>query len=268
MWQREKKPVVGVFGFSGCAGDQLAIIHMEDELIDFFTSAEIRFYHMAQSHQEVDFVDIALVEGSINTSKQEAELKEIREKANVVVALGTCAAYGGIQYLGDDDSEFKERLKYVYGKDGKDPEFLNMIGEPQGAQPISDFIRVDFTVPGCPVAKENLIPIYTKLICDLKPVKYPYAVCLECKYQGNYCFLLHDKFCLGPITSAGCNARCPSLNISCVGCFGPFEAANYKSMIDKLKEIGLSEEEINRKIMMFGGNTAKEDLGGLKKSKA
>lgn len=268
MWQREKKPVVGVFGFSGCAGDQLAIIHMEDELIDFFTSAEIRFYHMAQSHQEVDFVDIALVEGSINTSKQEAELKEIREKANVVVALGTCAAYGGIQYLGDDDSEFKERLKYVYGKDGKDPEFLNMIGEPQGAQPISDFIRVDFTVPGCPVAKENLIPIYTKLICDLKPVKYPYAVCLECKYQGNDCFLLHDKFCLGPITSAGCNARCPSLNVSCVGCFGPFEAANYKSMIDKLKEIGLSEEEINRKIMMFGGNTAKEDLGGLKKSKA
>lgn len=265
MWQREKKPVVGVFGFSGCAGDQLAIIHMEDELIDFFTSAEIRFYHMTQSHQEVDIVDIALVEGSINTSKQEAELKEIREKANVVVALGTCAAYGGIQYLGDDDSEFKERLKYVYGKDGKDPEFLNMIGEPQGAQPISDFIRVDFTVPGCPVAKENLIPIYTKLICDLKPVKYPYSVCLECKYQGNYCFLLHDKFCLGPITSAGCNARCPSLNVSCVGCFGPFEAANYKSMIDKLKEIGLSEEEINRKIMMFGGNTAKEDLGGFKK---
>jgi len=32
---------------------------------------------MAQSHQEVEHVDVALVEGSINTSKQEAELKEM-----------------------------------------------------------------------------------------------------------------------------------------------------------------------------------------------
>ncbi len=265
MWQRQKKPIVGVFGFSGCAGDQLAIIHMEDELIDFFTSADIKFYHMAQSHQEVDHVDIALVEGSINTSKQEAELKEVREKANIVVALGTCAAYGGIQFLGEDEKEFKERMEYVYGKDGKVPEFLDMIGQPQGARPISDFIKVDFTVPGCPVAKENLVPIYTKLISDLQPVKYPYSVCLECKYQGNDCFLLHGKYCLGPITSAGCDAKCPSFNVSCVGCFGPFEAANYESMITKLEEIGLSKEEISRKIMMFGGSTAKEALGGLEK---
>ena len=238
---------------------------MEDELIDFFTSADIKFYHMAQSHQEVDHVDIALVEGSINTSKQEAELIEVREKANIVVALGTCAAYGGIQFLGEDEKEFKERMEYVYGKDGKVPEFLDMVGQPQGARPISDFIKVDFTVPGCPVAKENLVPIYTKLISDLQPVKYPYSVCLECKYQGNDCFLLHGKYCLGPITSAGCDAKCPSFNVSCVGCFGPFEAANYESMITKLEEIGLSKEEISRKIMMFGGSTAKEALGGLEK---
>jgi hypothetical protein len=55
------------------------------------------------------------------------------------------------------------------------------------------------------------------------------------------------------------------LNVSCVGCFGPFEGANYESMIDKLKEIGLSEEEALRKIMLFGGSTAKEALGGIKK---
>ena len=265
MWQREKKPVVGVFGFSGCAGDQLAIIHMEDELIDFFTSADIKFYHMAQSHQEVEHVDIALVEGSINTSRQEAELKEIRDMADIVVALGTCAAYGGIQHLGDDEEEFKARMEYVYGKDGKVPEFLDLVGQPQAARPINDFIKVDFTIPGCPVAKENLVPIYTKLINDLKPVKYPYSVCLECKYQGNDCFLLHGKYCLGPVTAAGCDAVCPSLNVSCVGCFGPFEAANYESMIDKLQEIGLTKEEALRKIKMFGGSTAKAAIGGMEK---
>jgi len=46
MWQRQKKPIVGVFGFSGCAGDQLAIIHMEDELIDFFEAKGVISYYI------------------------------------------------------------------------------------------------------------------------------------------------------------------------------------------------------------------------------
>ncbi len=253
MWQRERKPVVGIFGFSGCAGDQLAVIHMEDELVDFFTSAEIKFFHMAQSHQEVDHVDVAVIEGSINTDKQLAELLEIREKADIVVALGTCATHGGIQYLGDKQQEFEERMAHVYGKDGKVPQFSELVGNAQAAEPIHKFIKVDYSIPGCPIEKENFIPIYTKLISGLKPTKYPYPVCVECKFQGNDCFLLHGKYCLGPVTAAGCDACCPTFGVSCVGCFGTYEAANYKSMIDKLIEIGLTEEDAKRKLRMFGG---------------
>ncbi len=263
MWKRdEKKPVIGIFGFSGCAGDQLAILHMEEHTVDFFTQADIKFFHMAQSHQEVPKVDVAVIEGSINTQKQLKELKEIREMADVVVALGTCACYGGIQYLGDDEKTFKERMKYVYGKSGEVPEFLDLVGQPKPAQPISDFIDVDFMIPGCPISAENFVPIYTKLISGLKPQKYPMPVCVECKYEGNDCFLLHGKFCLGPVTSAGCNATCPSLDVSCVGCFGSYEEANFPAMIDKLKEIGLTEEDAIRKLKMFGGNRVEEALRG------
>ncbi len=262
MWQREKKPVVGVFGFSGCAGDQLAILHMEDELVDFFTSAEIKFFHMAQSHQEVPKVDIAVVEGSINTDKQQKELEEIREIAEVVVAIGTCACYGGIQYLGENQEVFKERMKYVYGNDGVVPEFSDLVGQPKAAKPISDFIKVDYAIPGCPISKENFIPIYAKLISGLYPQKYPYPVCVECKYEGNDCFLLHGKFCLGPVTAAGCRAACPSFDVSCVGCFGTYEGANYPSLYDKLKEIGLTEEDVTRKLQMFGGDAVEKILKG------
>lgn len=264
MWQREKKPVVGIFGFSGCAGDQLAILHMEDELVDFFTSADIKFFHMAQSHQEVDHVDIAIVEGSINTDKQLAELKEIREKADIVVALGTCATHGGIQYLGDNEKEFKERMLLVYGKDGKIPEFSELVGNPIPAKPIHQFIEVDYSIPGCPVAKENFIPIYTKLISGLKPTKYPYPVCIECKFQGNDCFLLHGTYCLGPVTAGGCDACCPNFGVPCVGCFGAYEGANFESMIEKLIEIGLTEEDAKRKLMMFGGEATELALKGDK----
>ncbi|MHA2358124.1 MAG: NADH-quinone oxidoreductase subunit B family protein [Candidatus Heimdallarchaeaceae archaeon] len=263
MWQREKKPVVGVFGFSGCAGDQLAILHFEDELVDFFTSADIKFFHMAQSHQEVEKVDIAIVEGSINTTKQLEELKEIREKADIIVALGTCASYGGIQYLGEKEEEFKERFEHVYGRHGPIPDFSEIVGEALPAKPISDFIDVDFFIPGCPISKENFVPIYTKLISDLRPQKYPYPVCVECKYKDNDCFLLHDKYCLGPITAAGCDATCPSLDVSCVGCFGAYEEANYEAMINKLEEIGFSKEEALYKMKLFGGRLVEKNLEGV-----
>ncbi len=260
LWSRNYKPVVGVFGFSGCAGDQLAIVHMEDELVDIFTSAHIKFFHMAQSHQEVEHVDIALIEGSINTDRQLEELKEIREKSKLVVALGTCACFGGIQYLPENDPQFKERFEHVYGTSVPPESFT--VGHPMAAQPINKFIKVDAMVPGCPIAKEHLLPIYSKLISGLLPQKYPAPVCVECKYKGNDCLLLDNIFCLGPVVAAGCEAVCPSHNIGCVGCWGPYEASNYPSMIEKLIEIGLTKEEAEYKIRLFGGDKAIEDLKG------
>ena len=198
------------------------------------------------------------------TAKQLKELKEIREKADVVVALGTCATHGGIQYLGDNEKEFKARMEYVYGKDGKVPDFHELVGNAQPAEPVHKYIKVDFSIPGCPVEKENFIPIYTKLISGLLPTKYPYPVCVECKFQGNDCFLLHGKYCLGPVTAAGCDACCPTFGVSCVGCFGAYEAANFESMIDKLVEIGLTEEDAKRKLKMFGGEAVELALRGEK----
>ncbi|UJG43747.1 MAG: hydrogenase [Candidatus Heimdallarchaeum endolithica] len=258
MWTSEHKPVVGVFGFSGCAGDQLRLVHMEDELVTLFTTAEIKFFHMAQSHQEVDHVDIALVEGSINTKKQLEELKEIREKSTFLVALGTCACFGGIQYLNEKDKAFEERFKHVYGSNIKKEDFT--VGEAIPPQPLCNFVKVDAMVPGCPIEKDNLLPIYTKLIKGIKPQKYPAPVCVECKLEGNDCLLLHGIPCIGPVVSAGCGAICPSHNLPCVGCWGPYEAANYKSMLDKLEEIGVDKETALRKLKLFGGSKAEEEL--------
>ncbi|MHA1304304.1 MAG: hypothetical protein ACTSPI_11455 [Candidatus Heimdallarchaeaceae archaeon] len=258
MWSREHKAIVGVFGFSGCAGDQLRLIHMEDELVDLFTSAEIKFFHMAQSHQEVEHVDIALVEGSINTKRQLKELKEIREKATFVVAIGTCACFGGIQYLNSESSDFVERFEHVYGKTVKRKDFI--VGEAIPPQPLHNFIKVDAMVPGCPIEKSNILPIYTKLIKGVRPQKYPAPVCVECKFEGNDCLLLRGIPCIGPVVSAGCQALCPSHNLPCVGCWGPYEAANYKSMVEKLSEIGVDKETAIRRMKLFGGDKAEEEL--------
>jgi len=215
---------------------------------------------MAQSHQEVDHVDIALIEGSINTTKQAEEVKKIREMADIVVAIGTCACFGGIQYLGEDKNTFEERMKKVYGQKGSIPKFT--VGDPLPPAPLSKYIKVDYYIPGCPIAKENFVPLYTKLISGLKPQQYPYPVCTECKFKENNCLLTRGEFCAGPVTSAGCGAICPSHNLPCVGCFGPYEGANYQALIEKLVEIGIPKEEAIAKLRLYGGDVAEKKIKG------
>ena len=59
------KPTVGIFGLTGCAGDQLAILNCEDRLLDLVALIDIRDFPMASSdgNQECA-LDIAMVEGA------------------------------------------------------------------------------------------------------------------------------------------------------------------------------------------------------------
>ncbi len=251
----KKKVKVGIYEFTGCAGDALTIIHSEDKLVDFFNSAEIVTFLMAKSDNNFDAkVDIALVEGSISTEKQIEELKKIRENAKLLVAIGSCACYGGPQAARYGTGDFEERLKMVYG----DASFSSEIGKPVESKPLDDYVKVDFKVPGCPINAEQFFYVYTKLIHGIKPEIFKFPVCTECKWRENECLLLKDKLCLGPITAAGCGARCPSNNLPCVGCWGPIEEANISSEFKLLKEKGFSPEEIERKLRMFGGKAMVE----------
>jgi sulfhydrogenase subunit delta len=65
--------------------------------------------------------------------------------------------------------------------------------------------------------------------------------------------------CLGPITAGGCEARCPSLNIPCVGCRGPARDANLDAAVAMFEGGGMSHDAAIAKLATFaptgnGGN--------------
>ncbi len=238
---------VGIYGFTGCAGDQLVIVHTEDKLLDFFASAEFKSFVMAQSNNDENCeLDIALVEGSISTEEEVHEIKEIRKKSKILVAIGTCACFGGVQAQYYGDGEWEKRFNMVY----QDKVTLT---KPLESKPISDYVKVDFMVPGCPVDANQILHAFSKAIHGIPPELYKFPVCTECKWRENDCLLNKGEFCLGPITTAGCGAACPSNNVPCNGCFGPYYDANYESYIKLMMEKGFSKEEVIRRIRIFGG---------------
>ena len=241
------KPRIGVYGFTGCAGDQLLIIHTEDQILNLFGAVDIKSFVMASSNPAEGELDVAFVEGSISTEEEIHHIKEIRERASIVVAIGNCAVAGGPQAMFTKDGSFAQRLRQVYGD-------VKFITNPVEATPVDDIITVDYYLPGCPISQPQTMALIGRLIHGVDPEDITKPVCHECKMNENRCLLLDKKFCLGPLTMAGCGSACPNHGQSCVGCWGPNKDGNFKEHFKLLQSFGISYEDVLRRIKNFGGH--------------
>lgn len=251
-------PKIGVYGFTGCAGDQLMILNCEDHLVDLFGATEIRSFAMAKSDNHEGELDVAFVEGSISTEEQLGHLKDIRERSKVLIAIGTCACWGGPQAMKLEEGGFEKRYREVYGT------AKIAVSKAFEAQPVDAFVKVELKISGCPIDKTEFLSAVSKLIAGRHPYLYSFPVCTECKWKENPCILHEGKFCAGPLTKAGCGAVCPSHNVPCVGCWGPTDDLNVSAEYDLLKEKGYEDEEITQKIKKFGGTGVAKLMKDLK----
>jgi sulfhydrogenase subunit delta len=247
---------VGIYEFTGCAGDALTVIHSEDELLDFLTVVNVSSFLMAKSDNVEEKLDVAVLEGSISTEEQARHVKEIAARSKTIVAIGVCAAFGGIQGMKIGQGGWEERFKKVYGRNPSD------VGNsmPMEARPVGDFVKVDYVVPGCPIDKEQFLKIFTRLINGASPEQLSMPVCVECKWNGNECLLVKGAACMGTITACGCGAACPSYNIPCFGCWGLYDGANLTAQFHLLLEKGFKSEDIKTRIRNYGGSKAAELL--------
>jgi coenzyme F420-reducing hydrogenase gamma subunit len=188
-------------------------------------------------------MDICFVEGSVVTKSNKKKVKEIREKSKVLVALGNCASMGGIHQI-KNYHEPKKLIKNIYSNSDKidNPNILNL----------GDIIKVDYTIPGCPINNLEFLKLVYTLIreIDFKIPNKP--VCHECQSRGYRCVLMDGEPCLGPIVLGGCKAICLKSEMACQGCRGLFKGAQIKNHLDHLKKIGHKKEELDHVLEIYG----------------
>ena len=140
------RPNIGIYGLTGCAGDQLAILNCENELLDILSAVNLKSFVMAQTGNDECELDIAFVDGAVAQERDLYLLKEIRKRSGLLIAIGTCAVWGGIAAMRNDLSR-DVLVEKVYGKEGKFLKSLKVL-------PISAYVKVDFSITGCPVEKK------------------------------------------------------------------------------------------------------------------
>ena len=240
------KPKLAVFKFASCDGCQLSLLDAEDELLAVAGAVDIAYFVEARDRRLPGPYDVTLVEGSISTAAQIDEIKEVRRQSNYLISIGACATAGGIQSL-RNWRNVDDYINIVYAN----PSYIDTLAT---STPISDHVKVDFELRGCPINKYQLLEVVIALLVGRQPRVPTYSVCMECKRRGTTCIMVAQGIpCLGPVTQAGCDAICPAYNRGCFGCYGPMEAPNTDALGEQLQALGASPSEIMRLFRNFSG---------------
>jgi sulfhydrogenase subunit delta len=248
----DQKVKVAFFDFASCEGCQIELTNLGEPIfMGLMEHIEIVEFREVMKERTTEPIDIAFIEGSFTREADRARLEDIRSRAGVVIAYGSCATSGGINALKNHQDDYHE---CVYEGDADMPHLKS-----QKALPIRSAITVDYQIPGCPIDKLEFLRIVSDLLHGKEPLLPNHPVCVECKLRETVCRYQLGDHCLGMIARAGCGAPCPADGIPCEACRGLVDNPNLEALPEVLKDKGgLSEYRAKTKALLWTSN----DLDG------
>ncbi len=251
------KPRVAVHKFTSCDGCQLAFLNLGPQLLELAQLVDIVHFAEAGMVAPDAEVDIAFVEGSISTPHEAERIRAIRAASKQVITIGACATAGGIQALRNLHNA-SEWMADVYAR----PDHLETLAT---STPVSEHIRVDLELWGCPTNGRQVIGAVRSLLFGAAPVDERDKICVECKRKQNVCVLVaKGEPCMGPVTRTGCGALCPAVERDCFACYGPSDNPNTGALAHRFRELGLSERAVADRFLFINNWAQAYRVEGLK----
>jgi coenzyme F420-reducing hydrogenase gamma subunit len=153
-----RKLKIGWFSFTCCEDSTIVFVellntHYQQWLpkIDFVHGRIFR----KDATEEIKQMDVAFIEGAISSNRQEEKLKKIRQKAKILIAVGSCAVLGSPSNQRNFFDQTKlEEIKPILEKFKYKEKVLK----------ISEVVQVDEEIPGCPMDEEMFLKILNKCL--------------------------------------------------------------------------------------------------------
>ncbi len=282
--------------FAICAGCEVSILDIGEPLLDLLPNLEFVHMPVLMDHKyygqtgektaiEIPEADVGIITGGIRNEENKHIAEEMRKKCKTLIALGSCANFGGIPALANM-YPVSQLLDQVYRQskstDPADNPIVDIPPLTDRVYAVSEVIKVDVSIPGCPPVPEMIAEAITSLLAG-KPFSVPErSVCDDCpvkrekkavtsvkrpledakfttgRYDDMRCLMEQGFLCLGPATKSGCGGtekipRCVKAYMPCRGCFGPIRAgANpMVDMMSALSSVGLDPRAIEDRMATF-----------------
>jgi F420-non-reducing hydrogenase small subunit len=183
------KPKLALYWAASCGGCEIAVLDIEERILDVANFFDIVFWPVAVDTKIKDVermpdeaITLCLFNGAIRTSENEKMAHLMRRKSKVLVAFGSCACEGCIPALSNTTSR-RATMDWIY-RDSPSTD------NPQGLQPrketkvnvgglelpefwetvrsLDQTVDVDYFVPGCPPQAHQIWAILETLMDILK----------------------------------------------------------------------------------------------------
>ncbi len=151
---------IGWFSFSCCEDNTVVFTElMNDHWQEWKKLFDFRHARVLKSQNILDELDVAFIEGAIASDDQEKHLKDIRARSKKLVAVGACAVVGmpsgQRNYFNEEQNK---EIEFLLARFAALPKVLK----------VSDVVKVDAEVPGCPMEPQKFLAVVNQLIIDLR----------------------------------------------------------------------------------------------------
>ncbi len=284
---------------SGCTGCEIALLNTGDGFLKLLDRIEIvhmpllmdsKYFGPDEGSEEIDIPrsDIGFISGSIRNREQLLLARTMRERCGVIVAFGTCAAYGGIPALinlFDNKDLFRRYYRTAEATDSASSPCEVVPPLLDRTFALDEKIEVDAFIPGCPPHPDSIADALDRLIEGRLPETPVQSVCDACpakregkgtvqkikrflknaRYQPEKplgemrCLLEQGLLCIGPVTQAGCSGksgcapRCIQARVPCRGCYGPVRRGGNQllDMLNALASNGIDTKNLPDRLSML-----------------
>lgn len=134
---------------------------MNDHWQEWKKIFDFRNARVLKSQNLMDEFDIAFIEGAIASDEHAEKLRKIRSVSKKLVAVGACAVVGmpagQRNYFNEQQ---KQEIQFLLDRFSAMPKVLK----------VSDVVKVDAEVGGCPMDPDKFLEAVNKLVEELKQI--------------------------------------------------------------------------------------------------
>jgi len=167
-----KKLHLATVWLGGCSGCHISFLDLDEWLTDLAGHVELVYSPLADAKEFPPDVDVALVEGAVANTDHLRLIRQVRERARLLLCFGDCALTGNVASLRNPLGAPTELLERVYmsGADRRAPLPPDTGGVvPQLLEqvlPVHAVVAVDAYLPGCPPPAERIHAILEPLLAS------------------------------------------------------------------------------------------------------
>ena len=170
-----RKIRVATASLAGCFGCHMALLDMDERLIDLMDRVEFDRSPLTDIKHFRHRCDVGIIEGGCCNEENVHVVREFRRNCDVLIALGQCAIMGGLPAMRNavmhSDEPLRECLEeaYITAREVRnkthhipnDPALPLLLDK---VYPCSDVVKIDVLIPGCAPTGDVIFETLSQLL--------------------------------------------------------------------------------------------------------